>query len=884
VATTWHAGSFSNENDGRQSVAVEIGTAYVNIVPSAKGFKQKLEGEVDGPAGAAGDKASGSFGSSFVAGVGKAAVLGGAALAGIGAVGVAAAAGFGKSMNEVFTLLPGITESAMVDMESSVKEFSKEFGVLPNDVVPALYQSLSAGVPQDNVFAFLETAQKAAAGGVTDLTTAVDGISSVVNAYGSDVVDAATASDLMFTAVRLGKTNFEELSASLFQVTPIASSLGVQFGDVSAGLAALTAKGVPTAQAATQIRGALAELGKEGTKASDAFKEAAGVGFQDFIAGGGDLQGALQVLEKSAASSGVSMLDMFSSIEAGQAALSLTGDGTEAFTAALAEMETSAGATDGAFETMTQGLSFQFDQLKAQAQTALIDIGGALAPVASQLLDAIGPLLEKLGPLLAPLAESLGQILGPLVTLLGEVAGTLIEALTPLLEGMVPVLGAIIDALGPAFMSVLEALLPPILSLVEELTPLLPLFAEIAGLLIEALAPVLGTLLDALVPVIGALVQGLMPVFEAIKPIIPQLIPPFQRIAEAFGEILVALLPMLDPLLELALLFFEKIQGPMLLILAEALALTAEALAAIVGPVAAILAAGLEKLVGFISELFTNPGAAWESFVDGLSGVKDTIVGFFKELPGNFVEWVKDVVPMLLEKLGELGTAIAAWIVETVPELVGTLAEWGGAFLGWIADALVQLPGRLWDFYTGLYGWILFEALPKIVSTIAEWGGAFIGWVAGAITSLPSKLNEFAWMLLGWIRELPGKIADAASGMWDGLVGAFKLTLNALIDVWNRFHIPAWSMEVPTSPFTTQRIGMDRIDFPDLPKFHRGGVVPGPRGAEVPIMALAGETVLPVGATGSGFNVTQNIYGTESQRTARESVREFRKQSILMGV
>jgi TP901 family phage tail tape measure protein len=141
----------------------------------------------------------------------------------------------------------------MGEMTQQVKDFAKEFGVLPEEVVPALYQAISAGVPEDNIFEFLATAQKAASGGVTELETAVDGITSVVNAYGEDVISASEASDLMFTAVKQGKTNFEELSASLFQVIPTAASLGVNFGDITAALASMTAQGTPTRVATTTV-------------------------------------------------------------------------------------------------------------------------------------------------------------------------------------------------------------------------------------------------------------------------------------------------------------------------------------------------------------------------------------------------------------------------------------------------------------------------------------------------------------------------------------------------------------------------------------------------------------------------------------------------------
>src|SRR5258707_1301082 len=84
----------------------------------------------------------------------------------------------------------------------------------------------------------------AAVGGVTSLETAVDGISSTVNAYGDKVITATQASDLMFTAVKVGKTTFDELSKSLFNVNPAAAALGVKFQDVTAALASMTAQGV----------------------------------------------------------------------------------------------------------------------------------------------------------------------------------------------------------------------------------------------------------------------------------------------------------------------------------------------------------------------------------------------------------------------------------------------------------------------------------------------------------------------------------------------------------------------------------------------------------------------------------------------------------------
>ena len=356
-----------------------VATLTAKLTLDDSGFKSGLN-NADKESKSFQEKASASFGKMQKA-ASLAFVAVGAAAVGTAVKSVAAFAGFEKGMNEVFTLLPGISEDAMDEMSDQVKDLSKTMGILPEDAIPAVYQALSAGVPQDNVFDFMETAGKAAIGGATDLETAVDGLTSTVNAYGADVISAGEASDLMFTAVRLGKTTMDELSRSLFQVNPAAAALGISFGDVTAALAAMTAQGTPTSVATTQLRQALVELGKQGTAAFQHFERATGQTFPEFIEGGGNVEEAFQAMKGEADELGVGVGDLFGSVEAGMGVISLTSDsGAEAFGKAMDEMQSSAGATDEAFATMDQGLSRTWDKIKAQVAVALVEIGERLAP------------------------------------------------------------------------------------------------------------------------------------------------------------------------------------------------------------------------------------------------------------------------------------------------------------------------------------------------------------------------------------------------------------------------------------------------------------------------------------------------------------------------
>lgn len=365
-------------------------TLNVEIVGDAKGVNRAF-GQVGAAARGMSSKvaAAGRIAATAIAGIGVAAV-------GVAAKGLSEFNDFSKGMSEVFTLLPGISGEAMDKMSDQVKAFSSEFGVLTDDAIPALYQAISAGVPPDNVFEFLEVAQKAAKGGVTELETAVDGISSVVNAYGSDVISATQASDLMFIALKLGKTDFDQLSRSLFNVIPTAASLGIEFGEVTAGLAALTAQGVPTTVATTQLRQMFVELGKAGGETANLFEDLAGQSFPEFIASGGGVSDALRLLAQHADESGIRIADLFGSVEAGAAAAALASGDFEAFQAAIDAMGESAGATDAAFQVMDGTMQSTIDKLKAKLEVLFIEIGEQLAPIALAALELLEAAFPKI--------------------------------------------------------------------------------------------------------------------------------------------------------------------------------------------------------------------------------------------------------------------------------------------------------------------------------------------------------------------------------------------------------------------------------------------------------------------------------------------------------
>ena len=307
------------------------------------------------------------------------------AAAGVGVVALKLAADFDKAFSEVRTLLPNVSDEAFGALQKDLRDFSNETGTVTTEAIPALYQAISAGVPRENVMDFLRVANKAAVGGVTDLETAVDAITSSVNSYGPEVLSATEASDLMFTAVRLGKTTFDELGAALFNVVPTAASFGVGLDQVAAALAVTTAQGVPTKIATTQLRQAFVEAGKESSILAKTIKERTGKSFSQLIKEGKPVHRIFQDLREDMPED--DFRNLFSSVEAANAALLITGDAAERVDDALAEMSTSAGATDKAFATVADTATFRMQKAMNLMRNVLLEIGIALLPALVEVLD-----------------------------------------------------------------------------------------------------------------------------------------------------------------------------------------------------------------------------------------------------------------------------------------------------------------------------------------------------------------------------------------------------------------------------------------------------------------------------------------------------------------
>ncbi|MPM13219.1 hypothetical protein SDC9_59575 [bioreactor metagenome] len=410
----------------------------------------------------------------------------GAATAAVGTFSVAAVndfISFENRMNEVFTLIPGASQQMKDSMIADTKALAKEMGVLPEEIVPAIYQAISAGIPAENVFDFVKDSTKLAKAGVAELDDSVGVLSTIVNTYAKDGLNAEQASNMLFTAVKLGVTSVPELATNLGKVVPIASSVGFGFDEISASVSTLTAimgKG-STPQAITNLRGMLAELSQDGSKADEAFRSIAGVGLTQFMEQGGNAEEVMRILQQAAEENDTSINNLFGSIEAGQAALILAGGGFEKFSNDLEANKNSAGATETAFKEMSDSTKFSIDRIKANIATLKLDLAEQFVPAFDGLLDSALEMFDGTEGASAKFAETLTQtlegVIGQIIPMITELAPELMDGASVVLESLVQGIVDNSDDLSDAAVDI-------VLSLVDFIAENLPEIAIAAAKII----------------------------------------------------------------------------------------------------------------------------------------------------------------------------------------------------------------------------------------------------------------------------------------------------------------------------------------------------------------------------------------------------------------
>jgi hypothetical protein len=232
------------------------------------------------------------------------------------------------------------------------------------------------------------------------------------------VSDITKVSDQLLLTQEKGKTTVGDLSNGLGDLVGLAASAGVSFEDLMAAVAALTANGLKSGPAITSLKAAISNMVKPATQATDQAQKL-GISFDSQALKANGLHGMLQNLKVATGGNTEQMAQLFGSTEALNAMLVLSGQGNEAYTSTLEEMNGSAGKTAEVFEIVSKNPSKAFTDSVNKMQNSLIELGIALTPIISGLTG----LFSVLGSIPTPALIVIGSLFSMAAILLQVVKG-----------------------------------------------------------------------------------------------------------------------------------------------------------------------------------------------------------------------------------------------------------------------------------------------------------------------------------------------------------------------------------------------------------------------------------------------------------------------------
>lgn len=148
-----------------------------------------------------------------------------------------------------------------------------------------------------------------------------------------------------------------------------------------------------------------------------------------------------------------------------------------------------------------------------------------------------------------------------------------------------------------------------------------------------------------------------------------------------------------------------------------------------------------------------------------------------------------------------------------------------------------------WQTITNFFKTTVINAFKEVWEFLKEWGLMILGVI------FPPAL------VVGAIMKWKDEIVGALKKVWDAIVSIAKAPLNAIIGLFNKmvgffsgkvlfsFKLPGWIPGIGGKGFT-----LKLPTIPKIPSLKYGGIVPGPIGEPVPIIAHGGEPYLGVGA------------------------------------
>lgn len=718
-------------------------------------------------------------------------------------------------------------------MQKEIINLSNALGVNASTVAEDVYNAISAGQKTSDAVAFVEKATMLAKGGFAETGQALDVLTTILNAYGMESSKTEEISNMLITTQNRGKVTVAELSSVMGKVIPTANANNVALEQLCAGYSIMTARGIYAAETTTYMNSMLNELGKSGTSADKALRQAAGKGFSELMAEGKSLADVLNILQGEADKSGKTLADMFGSAEAGKAALALMANGVEGFNDEVSAMVDSTGAAQSAYEKMMNTTEEKIKKAKTALSNLGIVLGDTFLPYVTTAAEKLSDLVTKFSAWAQENPKLLSTIVKVAAALLGLKAGGQAGKLAflEIKGGILEIQGAFAKMKAFSGSGGIKSLFSGLGGIKGKLLPLVGIIGGVA----LAIKLISGNLEEVSGWIQQTFGDGALAVFDKVWGVIQNVGAAIKGVfsGENIGN---------------ARNFFQEHFG--------------EAGVAVFDSIIGVV----EQLKGILPGLLDQFAQLATALLPVIGSLIQQIVPLIGEIIATVLPILLDLIAQLLPVIGQIVEAILPVLQQLLEALMPIIQQIIDNILPIVIDLIMTVVSAIQPLVEAILPVLqsLLQALMPIIQAVAE---LFSNVLGAAINAISGILNGLTQILQGLITFITGVftgnwkqawegVKSIFSGIWEaiksvctGVVNGIISVINTVIGGLNKLKIPDW---VPG-------IGGIGINIPLIPMLAKGSkytpdtFIAGEAGAEL-ITNARGRTVFTAAQTGRIFD------------------------------